>query len=50
MPPFAPGENGYQVEIEYKIPELEKLFNQMQMKKQVMDLSCLVLLETSMLG
>ena len=42
MLPFAPEENGNQVEIEYKVSELEKLLDQIKVKKQVKDLMCLV--------
>lgn len=38
MLPFAPEENGNQVEIEYKMSELEKLLDQVQIKEQVRDL------------
>lgn len=38
MLPFAPEENGNQVEIERKMSELEKLLDQVQIKEQVRDL------------
>lgn len=42
MLPFAPEENGNHIEIEYKMSELENLFDQIQVKKQVRDLICLI--------
>lgn len=33
MPPFAPEENKNQVEIAYKMSDLEKLLNQVHIKK-----------------
>lgn len=41
MLPFTPEENVNQVEIEYKMSELEKLLDQVQIKEQVRDLICL---------
>lgn len=47
MFPFAPEENRNHIEIEYKMSELENLFDQIQVKKQMRDLICLISVEAS---
>ena len=42
MFPFAPEENRNHIEIEYKMSELENLFDQSQVKEQMRDLICLI--------